>query len=184
MAPAPYKIASFYSFLHTFWRGFSVNEAWRICQHNVESWPTQRGVSANAPCCVGQFNVQEAFFRRFSECAIIAKRKQTKQSAFFLYNCPPPDSGESVGLLRRPPGQLACLCSPLPTFCHLSPSVHSPLRSVRKRVLISFCPCPPWASLFYFHFAFARTGQMCFRFLRALLALGKPFIFLFHLCPR
>ena len=124
------------AFLHTFRHKISVNEAWRICQHNVECWPTQRGVLANAPCCVGKFNVQEAVFRRFSECAIIAKRKQTKWSAFFLYNCPPSDSGESVCLLRRSPDRLACLCSPLPTFCHLSPSVHSPLRSVRKRVFI------------------------------------------------
>lgn len=91
-----------------------------------------------------------------------------------MYNCSPPDSGESVCLSLQPPGQLACFYPPLPTFCHLSPSVHSPLRSVRKRVFDFQEPCPHRANVFLIFKSLARLGQTCFNFILPLPAPGKP----------
>ena len=53
-----------------------------------------------------------------------------------------------------------------------------------KSVFVLFRPCPKWANAFSFFKSLAQAGQTCFYFLRALPALGKPFIFLFCLCPR
>jgi len=58
------------------------------------------------------------------------------------------------------------------------------LRSVRKHVLISFCPCPPWANVFSIFKSLARVGQAVYFFISPLPALGKPFIFSIHLRPR
>jgi len=56
------------------------------------------------------------------------------------------------------------------------------LREVRKRDLIFQMPCARCASVFYFHFAFARGAQAPFILKTSLRGVCKPVLFLIRPC--
>ena len=93
MTPAPCKIGAFCLFLHTFWRRFSVNEAWRICQHNVELCIEVRGVMDTTTWVVGnrstllcQIRRAESRFTAFFVVCKNSKKKEEQRACFLFVN--------------------------------------------------------------------------------------------------
>lgn len=91
MIPAPCKIGAFCPFLHTFWRRFSVNEAWRIRQHNVELCIEVRGVMDTTTWVVGNRSTLLCQIRRaespFTAFFVVCKNSKKKEYplVFFLF---------------------------------------------------------------------------------------------------